>query len=114
MHELSVTQALLDLTLKHAQTAGAKKVTQLNIVLGQMSTIIDESVQFYWDIVAKDTPAQGAVLHFERVPATLHCFNCSAQFKLNGGDGFLCPHCQSAQVRVIRGDEFRLDSIEVD
>jgi hydrogenase nickel incorporation protein HypA/HybF len=114
MHELAITESLLNITLKHADAAEAKKVKQLNIVIGQMSRVVDESVQFYWDFVAKDTIAEGAILNFERVPATLHCFNCDTQFGLDGHRDFLCPHCQSGQVQVIGGDDFRLDSIDVE
>lgn len=114
MHELSVTQYLLELTLKHAEQANATRVNQLNIVVGQMSSIVDDSVQFYWDVIAEGTIAEGAQLHFERVPATFHCFQCDSQFTLNGSHDFSCPHCQSAQVRVVGGDEFRLESIDVD
>ncbi len=113
MHELSVTQHLLALTLKHAEAAGAKKVNRLNLVIGQLSTIVDESVQFYWDIVAKGTIAEGATLHFERVPATMHCFNCNTRFTINGKSDFHCPHCRSGQVQVVAGNEFRLDSIDI-
>lgn len=114
MHELPITQSLLDITLKHAEAAGATKVKQLNLVIGQMASIVDESVQFYWDIVAKDTIAEGATLHFERLPATFYCFNCSHQFQLNGQADFSCPQCHSSQVRVVGGDDFRLDSIDVE
>ncbi len=114
MHELSITQNLLEITLRHAEKAQAKKVNQLNVVIGQMSSIVDESVQFYWDIVAKDTLAEGSKLHFERVPGALHCLSCQAQFPLPGDQNFLCPHCQSARVRIAGGDEFRLDSIDVE
>lgn len=114
MHELPITQRLLEITLEHAESAGAKKVNQLNIVIGQMSSVVDESVQFYWDIVAKDTIAEGAVLHFERIPALFYCLNCQTQFELNGKENFFCPHCQSAQVQVIGGDDFRLESIDVE
>ena len=115
MHELAITESLLEITLKHAEAAGAKKVKQLNIVIGQMSSVIDESVQFYWDFVAKDTIAEGAILKFERIPATFRCLNCQAEFGLNGDrPGFLCPHCQSAQVQVVSGNDFRLDSIDVE
>jgi len=114
MHELAITESLLEITLKHATAAGAKKVKQLNLVTGQMSSVVDESVQFYWDFVAKDTIAEGATLNFERTPATFRCFNCQTEFSLNGQPDFLCPHCQSGQVRVVSGDEFRLDSIDVE
>ncbi|MBN1992040.1 MAG: hydrogenase maturation nickel metallochaperone HypA [Anaerolineae bacterium] len=114
MHELALTENLLEITLKHATAAGAKKVKQLNIVIGQLSSVVDESVQFYWDFVAKDTIAEEAELHFERIPATFRCHNCRAEFSLNGQPDFLCPHCQSVQVEVIGGNEFRLDSIDIE
>lgn len=114
MHELAITESLLEITLKHAEAAGAKKVKQLNIVIGQMSSVVDESVQFYWDFIAKNTIAKEAILKFERIAATFRCLNCEAEFGLNGHHNFLCPHCQSAQVQLIGGSDFRLDSIDVE
>ncbi len=114
MHELAITENLLQLTLKHAQAAGATKVKQLNLVIGQLSSIVDDSVQFYWDFVAQESIAAGAVLHFERIPAKFHCQGCQADFGLTGQPDFLCPQCHSAQVQVVGGEEFRLDSIDVE
>ncbi len=114
MHELPITQSLLDITLRHATASGAKKVSQLNIVIGQMSSVVDDSVQFYWEIMAKDTIAEGAVLHFERIPAVLHCLDCDTQFELNARENFSCPHCNSFSVQITGGDDFRLDSIDVE
>jgi hydrogenase nickel incorporation protein HypA/HybF len=114
MHELPITQSLLQITLKHAEAAGAKKVKQLNLVIGRMSSVVDESVQLYWDITTKGTIAEGAILHFERVPATFRCFDCQKEFEFNNQSDFSCPYCQSAWVGVIGGDDFRLDSIDVD
>jgi len=114
MHELAVTKSLLKLTLDHAEQAGAKKVTRLNLVIGQMSSIVDETVQFYWDSMAQGTIAASATLHFERIPATFHCFNCNHKFQINQQTDFTCPNCHSTQVQVIGGDEFRLDSIDID
>ena len=114
MHELAITQSLLEITLQHAQAANAKKVNQLNLVIGQLSSVVDESVQFYWCMIAKDTIAEEAKLHFERRPATLHCFNCNTAFEFDGSCDFACPSCNSMQVQITSGDDFRLDSIDVD
>lgn len=112
MHEMSITQNLLDLALKHAQQAGAARITDLYLVIGELSSVVDESIQFYWDFVTKDTIAAGATLHFERVGATLRCQECGQEFPLN--EDYHCPHCQSRRVVVASGDQFFLQSIEVE
>jgi hydrogenase nickel incorporation protein HypA/HybF len=113
MHEFSVTQNVLEIALRHAESAGARRIIRLNLVVGELSSVIDDSVQFYWDIVARDTIAEGAQLCFERVPGSLRCVTCDSVFALNGRD-FLCPACGGSQVVVAAGDAFRLESIEVE
>ncbi len=113
MHELSVTQNILKIALRHAQQAGAVRIREINLVIGELSSIVDDSVQFYWDIISEGTIAQGAVLHFERIPAQLRCRECGQAFALSRDD-YVCPACGSFAVSVVGGDEFYLDSIEVD
>ncbi len=113
MHELAVTESILDITLKHAGQAQASRVTDLYLVIGQLSSIVDDSVQFYWDIISKDTAAQGAQLHFRRVPVELVCLNCAKRYSPAGED-FACPDCHSEQIKVVAGEEFFLESIEVE
>ena len=77
MHELAVTQSILELALKNANQAHATEVTDINLVIGKLSSIVDDSVQFYWELIAKDTICEKAILHFERIPAKLRCQDCS-------------------------------------
>jgi hydrogenase nickel incorporation protein HypA/HybF len=109
LHELSVTQNILEIALRHAQEAGAVRIREINLVIGELSSIVDDSVQFYWDIISEGTMAQGAVLRFERIPATLRCRECALS-----RDDYACPACGSFAVGVGGGDEFYLESIEVD
>jgi hydrogenase nickel incorporation protein HypA/HybF len=113
MHELAVTQGILDISLRHAEQANATRVTDINLVIGQFSSIVDDSVQFYWDIVAQGTIAQEAVLHFNRLPGEMTCSACEHTFRPDG-ETFTCPSCSSAQVRITKGEEFRVDSIDVE
>ena len=113
MHELSITQSILEIALRHAEQADAHRITKLNLVIGELATIVDDSVQFYWDIVSRDTIAAGAELHFERVPGILRCLSCGHTFPLNGRD-YACPVCGEKQAIATGGDEFRLESIEVE
>jgi hydrogenase nickel incorporation protein HypA/HybF len=113
MHELAITQSLLEIVLRHARQAGATRVAAIDLVVGQLSSIVDESVCFYWDIVARGTMAEGARLQFRRVPARFRCEACGSEFPLQEASPD-CPSCGSASARLIAGDEFSVESIEVD
>jgi hydrogenase nickel incorporation protein HypA/HybF len=112
MHELSVTESILEIALRHAQESKAKRVINLYLVIGQLSSIVDDSVQFYWDIISKDTAAEGAILHFKRIPARLHCQECGQEYTPAGD--LTCPACHSSRVRVTAGNEFRLEAMDVE
>ena len=113
MHELAVTQSILDICLRHAEQANARRIIDINLVIGQFSSIVDDSVQFYWDIVAEDTIAQGAVLRFHRIPGEMTCGTCGHKFQPND-ETFVCPICSSPKVRITKGEEFQVESIEVE
>lgn len=110
MHELAATESLLQLALCHAE---GSRVTDLYLVVGQLSSMVDNSVQFYWDIISEGTPAEGARLHFRRIPAEMRCLECGQTYGL-GGDDLACPYCGSTQVRLASGDEFYLEAIDIE
>jgi hydrogenase nickel incorporation protein HypA/HybF len=114
MHELSITQALLDQVIRHAGAAQADRVSEIHIRIGQLSSIVDDSVQFYWPIIAKDTIAAGARLVIERVPAQFICAGCGQTFLFNEQRDYLCPHCGSMDVMLTGGEEMQLESIQIE
>ena len=113
MHELAITESILNIALDHADRHGAARVTDLHLMIGQLSSIVDDSVQFYWDIISKETKCAGAQLHFERVPAQMICLDCRHTYAIMRGLE-ACPHCDGFHVRIHAGEEFRLESIEVE
>ena len=80
MHEFSITQSMLSLALEKANEAKASKITKINLVIGDLSCIVDECVRFYFDFLSKDTAAAGASLSFERRATRLRCRNCETAF----------------------------------
>jgi len=113
MHELPVAQSILKIALQHAEKADAKRITDLNIVVGDLSSIVDDSIQFYWDIIAKDTIAETASLHFRRVPAELQCMTCLEKYHPTSKE-LVCPKCGGVGAKIINGEEFSLESIDVE
>ncbi len=113
MHELSITESILEIATRHAEAAGAQKVTGINIIVGRLSSVVDDSVQFYWDIISQDTICAGAILQFERNPARMKCLECATEYTFDH-DLIPCPQCGSFLAKIISGEEFRMDSIEVE
>ena len=113
MHELAVTESILSIAEKHANQANASRVTDIHIVIGKLASIVDDSVQFYWDIISQDTICANALLHFTRKPAQLICLECNTEYILED-ELTTCPQCGSARIKVISGDEFWLESIEIE
>lgn len=113
MHELSVTESLLTIAVKHAEKANARRVTDLHIVIGDLASMVDDSIQFYWDVIARETIAEGATLHFRRVPAELQCNTCAEKYRPTDKE-LICPNCGGVGARIIAGEEFALESIDVE
>ncbi|HDP79476.1 MAG TPA: hydrogenase maturation nickel metallochaperone HypA [Spirochaetes bacterium] len=115
MHELSIMGSILDIVLEHAGKNGAGRVSKINLEVGELSDLLPEWMQMYFDFVSKDTIAEKAELSIARVPAVLKCRSCGSEFGFKKDDWkFSCPDCDSPEVEIIRGREFKIISIEVD
>jgi len=114
MHELPVTQGILDLVLETARQAGAQRIVRVDLVIGDMSSIVDDSVQFYFDILSRGTPAEGAEMHFRRESAVATCPDCGHTWSVSPPLLPCCPACGGERPQVTGGKEFYVESIEVD
>ena len=113
MHELSVVESMVAVVLKHAEMNKASKVTKINLVLGEASTVMEEPVRFYFELLEKDTIAEGAELTFRRPALTSKCKDCGNEFKVIDFD-FICPKCSSPETEITAGREFQVESIEIE
>lgn len=113
MHELTITEQIAEIAIRHGEKNAAEKITDLYLVIGELSTVIDESVQFYWDMITEDTICAGAKLHFQRIPAKFLCLECEKEYQLVDGELTPCPHCQSSKMEILQGKQFHLDSINI-
>ena len=113
MHELAITQSMLDLVLEQAEKAGAKEVEKINLVIGEMTGVVDECVQFYFNFLSQGTIAEEAALFFKMVPTKARCRDCDKTFKLKEFD-WTCPYCQGNRMEIIAGQELFVESIEVE
>jgi hydrogenase nickel incorporation protein HypA/HybF len=114
MHELSVSQSILDIAVRHAQKAGARRILAIHLVIGDLTGFVDDSIQFYFDFLSRDTLAEGADLHFERVAARVRCHACRAEYAPPDMRLWSCPECSALGGEVIAGREFTVASLEIE
>lgn len=113
MHELGVTQEILNIAVTKAKESNSQKILQINLVIGDASSIIDDCVQFCFDFVSKNTIAEGARLNFQRMPLQMKCRKCGKVFNPEKEE-WVCPRCKEWDAELVGGTEFYMDSIEVD
>lgn len=114
MHEMSVSQSILDIALRHAEQAGAGRIVAIDLVIGDLTGFVDESIQFYIDFLSRETLAQGAQLRFERIAPRVLCRACRAEFAPPGSRLWACPKCEALGGEILAGKEFYVASIEIE
>lgn len=114
MHELSVTEGILSTVLAAAEQAAARRVVAIDLVIGDLTGIVPDSIQFYFDLLSQNTIAASAQLRFRREPATAKCNACGHHFEASLPLLPLCPACGSPRLEVTGGRRLQVESIEID
>lgn len=112
MHEFAVTEGLLEIVQTEARKVGARRVEQVHIAIGELSTFVDRSIEFYFSELSRGTSAEGAELVFNRIEARAYCDMCQLEFRPESAF-FTCPECDGAVLIISQGKELYVDSIEV-
>jgi hydrogenase nickel incorporation protein HypA/HybF len=110
MHELSLAEAIVGIATNHA---GDRRVTRVELRVGHLRQVVPSALEFAFELVAKDTVAEGATLAMEEVPAAGACRGCGSESKL-ADFPLRCGRCGSFDVEVIAGEELTVDSLELD
>jgi hydrogenase nickel incorporation protein HypA/HybF len=110
VHELSLSSAIVNTVVKHAD---GRRVSVVNLRVGHLRQVVPDSLEFYFEFVARGTVCEGARLEQEAIPAVLQCEECEREWAIEL-PAFRCPTCGGSQVTVASGNEFEVESIEVE
>ena len=113
MHEQSIVESFLALALEHAEKEKANRILKIYLVVGELSGIVDESVDFYFRFLSRNTIAAEAIISFSHIPARFRCRNCNTIFQPEKLD-YYCPKCKGQQIEIVSGRELYVDKLEVD
>jgi len=113
MHEYAITENLIEIVSEELKKHNSKKLTTVNLVVGEISSIIPECIELYFEALVRNTELQDAKLKFETIPAELKCSSCGKLFKKTKNK-LECPECGEIGVFTDKGKEFYIESIEIE
>lgn len=109
MHELSICSAISDAVNEHA---AGRPVERIHLRIGHFKQIVPETLQYCWGLQTPDSPLKDVPLDISYVPAVIRCDECSTETTLTD-PVLVCGVCESRAVRLIAGEEFLIESIDV-
>ena len=113
MHEMGITQGILSASFDAAEEAGATRITEIRITVGELREIQEFALDFAFESLTPGTMAEGAKLVVTMVAPSSRCRDCGLEFEHDRFE-MLCPKCGSFSVEPLTGRELRIDSIETD
>lgn len=113
MHEMSLCEGVLQVLQDNARSQGYSRVKTVWLEIGSLSGVEVEAMRFSFDLVMKETLADGAKLEIIRVPGQAWCMQCGKPVAVTERYD-ACPECGGYQLQVTAGDEMRVKELEVD
>ena len=115
MHEYSIVEGVLDSVIPAAEKAGADRIVCVRLRVGDMTEVVQESLDFMWGICCEQRGpmVEGCRLEVEYVYPRSACLKCGHEFE---HDRFhlKCPECGSASTMLLSGRELEISSMDVD
>jgi hydrogenase nickel incorporation protein HypA/HybF len=108
VHELSIAESVIDAVTSRT---GDRAVREVRLEVGRLSGVSADSLRFCFELATGGTAVEGAALVIDEPAGAAHCQTCGQDFTVD--DLILLCTCGSSDVRVLRGEELRIVSVEV-
>lgn len=118
MHEMSLTNSLLDIAREEMKKHGASRLLLVRVRYGALANVVPEALSMAFEVLTQGTDLEGARLELDEEPVILACGDCGREFApppAAAGMFSACPHCgQDFGHRVLSGKSLYLDHLEVE
>jgi len=113
MHELSLCRSIHGIVDRARRQHGGRPVSVVHLQVGQLRQVVPETLAYCWGLVADTGPLAGSRLDIDHVPIALDCHGCGETTTVSHVLVLTCSSCGSGDVRVLRGEEFLVTSIDL-
>jgi hydrogenase nickel insertion protein HypA len=113
MHELMITEDLIRMILEanqdHELDTQNSKIVEVVCELGKLTTYKQEPILFYYDILKKNTNfLKDSILKVNVIKGKILCNKCKRESEIDEPFELFCSKCDSDDVKIIQGQDFRL------
>ena len=113
MHEMSLCEGVLQVLEEQARAQQYQQVRRVRLEIGALACVDTEAMRFCFDVVCRNTLAEGSVLEISRPDGAAWCMACATTVAIKRR-GDACPQCGSYQLQVTAGEELKISELEVD
>jgi hydrogenase nickel incorporation protein HypA/HybF len=113
MHELGLAMNVREIVEGAAKENGAVKIKEVNIVVGEFSSVAIDALEFAMEVVKKDSLLQDAKINIKSTETILLCSECGKETVMKDFI-FRCNSCSSGAVSIVAGDRMYVDSIDIE
>ena len=113
MHELSIAASIVEIAEEFAVAHKAGKINKIEIIVGKLSGVMPDSLEFAMEFAVKDTVLEHAEIVLEEVDGKSVCNVCKAEY-VNNDWYTACPVCNSMDSEILEGKELKVKSIFFD
>lgn len=113
MHEMSLCENILHVLEEQAAAQHYRRVNKVWLEIGALAGVEVEAMRFGFDVVIRDSLADGASLEIVERPGEAWCMQCVKVVPMQQRFD-KCPDCGSYQLQVTGGEEMRLLKLEVE
>lgn len=113
MHEFSLMTGVLDAVEVSAKENNASRVVEVRLVIGEMSEVLDEAMEFAFEALSPGTLAEGAQLTMTKLRPKSRCLACGTEFE-HDRFHFACPQCDALATELLVGKELYIESMEIE
>ena len=114
MHELSIVSSIVDSVTETLTAYPGARVKEVRLRVGALASVIEDSLQFCYEIATAGTPLEGSSLIVKTLPVRMHCDKCAQEVEIASLQSFRCPRCDQPVNDLRQGRELEIDSIEID
>ncbi len=113
MHELSLAMSVREIVEDAAKQNGAKKVNEVNIIVGEFSSVSSDALEFAMEVAKKGSVFEFAKINIKSTKTILSCSQCNQETVMEDYI-FKCGACESTSVKIVSGDRMYVDSIDIE